>query len=63
MVRFILYFFLAIFFWRIVNKLFLPRKTQMPNDKDFEKGNHSKDQTIDYNDIDDAKFEDLENKE
>ena len=63
MVRFILYFLLAIFFWKIVKRLFLPRKTQMPNGKNFERGNQSKNQTIDYNDIDDANFEDLENKD
>ena len=62
MLKIIFYLFLAFLLWRIVRKVFIGGRTQESRDQQIDNSNRNRTSEIDYKDIEDAKFKDIDNK-
>ncbi len=60
MIRIILYFVIALFLFRLVKNLFLPGKQNSSKDKHIHETSNPEDSAIDYNDVEDANYEDID---
>ena len=61
--RIILYLFLAVFLWHTIKRLFLGSGNNTPLNRQQGSNLEERSKQIDYDDIDDAKFEDMNDKD
>lgn len=62
MFRFLFYFVISFIVWHYVRKIFIKNKSETFERNDREKLRKGKSEGIDYNDIEDADYEDLGKK-
>ncbi len=60
MIRFILYFVVTYFLFRLVKNIFLPGKQRMSKDKPIQETSNPENSAINYNNIEDANYEDVD---
>lgn len=62
MFRFLFYFVISFFVWHYIRKIFIKNESKKFERNDREELREGKSKGIDYNNIEDANYEDLENK-
>ena len=59
--RIILYLFLALFIWHIIKRLFIGSRNTTSFKRQQDSHLQDRSRQIDYNNVDDAEFEDIDN--